>query len=214
MLAVIKTWLATALTAAVFLFSGCSQPQNAPGNDATAAKPTEAAVPSGPVTAKTAYLPLYKSAFKWSPDVVLLGMTAKEMPGLGNTGGRAALWEATFASPAKHTYRIFTYAIAAHQPDISKGINVGHAIPWGGFTRDVLAVPAADFNVDSDAASTTAAADAATWLKKNPGTQLTSFQLGNGYSFPSPVWYVTWGDKKSGYVAIVNATNGNILKKK
>ena len=70
------------------------------------------------------------------------------------------------------------------------------------------------FNVDSDAAYQAAAADGAAWLKKNPDKKLSSFQLGNTYRFQAPIWYLMWGDKKSGYVAFVDATSGKVVKAK
>ena len=210
MLALPKMLLATAMAAAFFSFSGCSQPLS---TDVSTVKASEPAAPE-PVTAKTAYLAMYKSAYKWSPDVVLLGLNSDEKSGFTFNAGKAGLWEATFASLSKHERRTFTYAIAAHSPDIYKGVTVGNGIQWGGATRDVMPIPAADFTVDSDAAYNTAAADAAAWIKKNPDKKVTTFQLGNGYSFPSPVWYVVWGDKKlGGYVAFVNATTGKVMKK-
>ena len=93
-------------------------------------------------------------------------------------------------------------------------MSIGNGVPWGGVTRDVMPIQSSEFTVDSDAAYITAAADAAAWLKKSPDKKLSSFQLGNGYSFPTPVWYAMWGDKKAGYVAIVSATTGKVLNNK
>jgi hypothetical protein len=213
MLASPKTWLATALAAAIFLLCGCSLPSNPAGGDVAAVKANESPNSAEPVTAKTAYWPMYKSAYKWAPDIVLLRIAPKDVSGFTNGGGKAAVWEATFASPSKHEYRIFSYAIAAQPPDIIKGVTIGNAVPWSGVTREVMPIQSSEFNVDSDAVYTTAAADAATWLKKNPDKKMSSFQLGNGYSFPAPVWYVMWGEKKSGYVVFVSALNGKVLKK-
>ncbi|MGC2111368.1 MAG: hypothetical protein WA655_17770 [Candidatus Korobacteraceae bacterium] len=213
MLALPKTLLATALTAAIFFLSACSQPSNPLGGDVITAKASEPANLAAPVTAKAAYVSLYKSAYKWTPDAVMLRLEPKEMPGFQNGGGKAALWEGTFASASQHVYRIFTYAIAAHPPDIYQGVSIGRAIPWGGVTRDAMPIEASEFLCDSDAAYTAAAADAAAWLKKNPDKKLSELQLGNGYRFPGPIWYVMWGDKKSGYVAYVNATTGKVMKK-
>lgn len=207
MLALPKMLLATAMAAAFFSLSG---------TDVTTVKASEPAAPetaTAPITAKTAYLAMYKSAYKWSPDVVLLKLNPDPRPGFGFDAGKAGIWEAMFGSSSKREYRIFTYAVAAHSPDIYKGVTVGNAVPWGGPTRDVMPIPSADFAVDSDAAYSTAAADGAAWIKKNPDKKVTTFQLGNGYSFPSPVWYIVWGDKKSGYVALVNATTGKVMKK-
>jgi hypothetical protein len=215
-----KTWSATALTAAIFLLStifllsGCSQPSQTAGGDVTTVKASEPPSSTEPVTAKTALLPMYRSAYKWAPDVVLLRLNPKDVPGFKNEAGKAGVWDATYGSPSLHQYRVFTYAVAAHPPDIYKGVTIGNALPWAGVTREVTSIPSSDFTIDSDAAYTAAASDADAWLKKNPDKKLTSLQLGNGYSFPTPVWYVMWGDKKSGYVAIVSASTGKVLKAK
>jgi hypothetical protein len=86
-------------------------------------------------------------------------------------------------------------------------------MPWHGATQDAMPIDPSTFQVDSDAAYTAAAADAADWLKKNPDKKLTSIGLGNAYKFHVPVWYVVWGDKKSGYAAYVDAATGKVLKK-
>ena len=220
MLPLSKTWLATGRTAATFLFllifllSGCSQPSKPAGGDAPTPKASESSNPSGPVTAKTALLSMYSSAYKWAHDVVLLRLAPKEMPDVEKGAGKAALWEATFASPSQHAYHVYTYAVAARPLDIYQGVTVGNAVPWAGVTQDAMPIQSSQFQVDSDAAYAAAATDAAAWRKKNPAVKLSSFQLGNGYSFPSPVWYVMWGDKKSGYIALVSATTGKVVKAK
>jgi len=212
MLTLCKVSLATMLMVAIFFLSGCSQPSNPAGGNVPTVKASETAS-TQPVTAKTAYSSMYRSAYQWAPDLVLLKLTPKDVAGFAGDGGKAAIWEGTFASPSKRECRIFSYAVAAHPPDVYQGVTVGSAIPWGGVTREVTAIPSSEFTVDSDAAFTAATTDAEVWLKKNPEKKLSSFTLGNGYSFPAPVWYVVWGDKKSGYVAFVNASTGKVLKK-
>jgi hypothetical protein len=156
---------------------------------------------------------MYTSARKWTTDFVILKLESKEVQGFKNEDGKAAMWEATFASPSLHEYRVYSYAIAAQPPDIYKGVVVGRGMPWGGATRDVMPIQLSDFNVDSDAAYKSAAADAGLWLKKNPDKKLAEFTLGNAYRFQAPVWYLKWGDKKSGYITFVNANTGKVLKK-
>ena len=49
----------------------------------------------------------------------------------------------------------------------------------------------------------------------NPDKKLSTIALGNTYRFQMPVWYMVWGDAKTGgYVAYVDASNGKVLKKK
>jgi hypothetical protein len=157
---------------------------------------------------------MYKSARDWAPDVEVLRLDAKEVPGFKNEAGKAAMWEATFASPGKRESRAYSYAIADALPDVHKGVAAALEAPWGGETRDVMPVDLALFNVDSDAAYAAASAAATDWLKKNPDKPLAVMELGDTYKFQAPVWYLMWGNKKSGYVGLVDAASGKVLQKK
>jgi len=207
---VLKQCAVSAMAVAVLL-AGCSQSAKPPaGDESNAAK--QAAGPPEVVTAKAAFWPMYTAARKWTPDLVTLTLLPKEVPGFTNEAGKAAMWEAMFASPSLHQYRLYSYAITSVPPDIFKGVVAGLRLPWNGITRDAMPVDTTLFNVDSDAAYQAAAADAAAWLKKNPDKKLSALELGNTYRFQAPIWYLSWGDKKSGYVAFVDATSGKVLK--
>jgi hypothetical protein len=196
----------------VMMLVGCSPAtETTVKNDAAAVK--QAVAPVEPIPAKTAFWPLYTAARNWAPDVVLLRLTSKDVPGFKMEDGKAAMWEATFASPSQRGFRLDTYAIT-DAPGVHKGVDTGIKAPWGGVTRDDMPIDTSNFNIDSDAAYTAAAADAATWLKSNPDKKLTSMQLGNLFKFHTPVWYVMWGDPKTGgYGAYVDANTGKVLKK-
>jgi hypothetical protein len=211
MAGLVKRCSVSAVAIAVFLLAGCSQ-STTPSADSGAANTSS--TPPEIVTAKTAFWPMYKSAVTWSSDAETLRISAKEVPGFKNQAGKAAMWEASFGSPSKHQYRVYTYAITTILPDIHKGAAAGIPLAWAGQTRDAMPIDASVFNIDSDAAYQTAAADAAAWLAKNPDKPVTSMELGNTFAFKSPVWYVAWGDKKSGYIGLVNATSGTLYKKK
>jgi len=211
MRSVFKPWAVSAMAVAVLFCAGCSQ--STPAGDASGAAKQSAAPPQL-VSAKTAFWPMNRAAMAWSPDVLFLGITAKDVPGFTNEAGKAAMWQATFGSPHLRKYRIDSYAIATVLPDIHKGPVAGLGLTWGGATRDAMPIDPSTFNVDSDAAYAAAATDAADWLKKNPDKKLSSMGLGNAYKFQKPVWYVVWGDQKSGgYIAYVDAITGKVLKK-
>lgn len=191
---------------AVLLMTACSEPPK------TDASKNEAAGASGPVTGKTAFWQMYKAAYSWSNDMVPLKLESKELPDIKNEAGDAGMWSATFGSFRKHEYLVITYAVAAHPPDIYKGNNVARAVPWGGPARDAMPFQSSDLVVDSDAAYKTALAQADPWLKKHPDKQV-SLQLGNNPTrFSTPVWYVLWGDNKTGYSVFVNAKTGAVAK--
>jgi hypothetical protein len=143
----------------------------------------------------------------------VLRLTAKPVDGFPKQAGKAPMWEAVFASSSKAKYRIFTYSVADVPPSVYKGVNGGLEIAWSGVTRDAMPVDLSQFNVDSDAAYLAASGDAAEWLKKNAGKEVSALEMGDSYRFPEPVWYVMWGTKSAGYAAYVDANSGKVLKR-
>ncbi|HVG92738.1 MAG TPA: hypothetical protein VNB54_14685 [Alphaproteobacteria bacterium] len=201
---------AAALACLLFLAS-CSQTHQAsPKGETETAKP---AAPGGPVSGKTAFWEMYKSAHAWATDLVPLTLESKTITGVKNEPGKAAMWTATFGSPRKHEARTFTYAVAAQPPDIAKGISVGRGLSWSGPTQSALPFNTSDFSVDSDGAYQTALAQAqaAEWVKRHPGKD-PSLAMGNASRFDGPVWLVHWGDQKSGYAVYVSAKSGAVVK--
>lgn len=199
---------------AALLVAGCTGSGSAPAEKNAPEPSTVSAATPEVISGKTAFWPMYKAARGWSPDVVLIRLTAKPLPGFKNESGKAALWEAAFGSPSLHQYRIFTNSIASVPPNIFKGVTAGLAMSWNGETRDAMGIDLTQFNVDSDAAYHTGAGVAGDWLKKNPGKELASFEVGETYRFQGPVWYMQWGDKKSGYSSLVDANSGKVLNRK
>ncbi|HEY6250296.1 MAG TPA: hypothetical protein VI685_10060 [Candidatus Angelobacter sp.] len=196
--------LKAVLSIGIVLMVACSE---APKNESNG-KP----FPSTPVTGKTAFWELYKSAHSWEKtDLMPLKLESKTAPGVKNEAGNAAIWTGTFGSPKQHAAIVITYAVAAIPPDIAKGINVGHPFPWAGPTNDALNFQTSDLTTDSDAAYKTALAKAEPWLKKHPDKEV-SFALGNAARWGTPVWYVLWGDPKTGYSVYVNAKTGVVAK--
>jgi hypothetical protein len=194
---------------AVLLMTACSEQPKTP---ATATESSAASASSNPVPGKTAFFAMYKPAYGWANDVVPLKLESKEIPGIKNADGKAGMWSGTFGSYRKHEAVVISYAVAAHPPDIYKGINISNPIPWGGPSRDAMPFQSSDLATDSDAAYKTASAQAAAWLKKNPDKKV-SFLLGNNPTrFSTPIWYVQWGDAKNGYGVFVSATTGALAK--
>jgi hypothetical protein len=201
-------------TISLIALSACA-PSPKTASTETETKPAQPAPPPEPVPAKTAFWPMYTSARTWTTDFVILKVEAKEVPGFKNENGKAAMWQATFASPSRQEYRTYSYAVAAVPPDIYKGVVIGGPEPWNGtYTRSAMPIQVSEFSIDSDAAYQSAAADAAAWLKKNPEKKLATVELSNSARFQVPTWYFLWGDKKLGYAAFVNATDGKVLKQK
>lgn len=174
---------------------------------------SDSASASGPVTGKTAFWQMYKSAYAWASDLQPLRLESKTVPGVKNADGKAAMWSATFGSPSRHEARVFTYSVAQHAPDVYKGVTVEKPLPWNGSTKDAAVFATSDLSVDSDAAYKTALAQASAWVAQHPDKDF-SCTLGNAQRFQAPVWYVLWGDSKSGYAVFVDAKSGAIVNQK
>jgi hypothetical protein len=175
-----------AVLAAALVLTGCSG-SSTPATSTSDQTAAAAPATPQPVTARTALGPMYKSALSWSSDIQLLGLASQTLPGFQNDAGKAAIWQATFGSASLHQSRVYSNAMPI---DMSM------------------------FTVDSDAAYQTSSAHAADWLKKNPDKPLSELDLGSTFTFRTPTWYVQWGDKKSGYVVLVDASTGAIFKSK
>ena len=198
-------FLRAVVSIAILFLTACSEPpKESSGSSST---------PGAPVSGKTAFWPMYTSAYKWSSDMVPIKLESKEAPGSKSDPGKSGTWTATFGSVGRREAVVITYAIAAQPPEIVKGVNVGHPFPWAGPTHEALAFQSSDLSVDSDAAYKTASTQASAWLKKHPDKEV-SFALGNSSRFSGPVWYVLWGDNKNGYSVFIDAKTGQVAKPK
>lgn len=204
-----KDCLRVALVGAVLVLTACSEAPKPAASETKSEPETKHAVEAaGPVSAKAAFWEMYKVVHAWAPDVAPLGMVSKEVPGIKNGAGKAGRWTASFVSPSRRQVRIVSYSAIAAPPDISKGVDVGPVLPWGGPTRDAMPFQTSEFAIDSEAAYQTASAKAKGWVKAHPGKEATLTLGNNAVRFRAPVWFVLWGTNKSGYAAYVNATTG------
>jgi hypothetical protein len=200
-----KRLSATAIILAFVITTACSE---APKTTETKTEPKkEAPKPPEPVSGKTAFYEMYKPARAWASDLLPLSLANSEVPGMKNEAGKAAMWTAVFVSPSRREARTFSYAVVDQGATIHKGITAGGAEPWSGPTSKSAPFQTTEFVVDSEGAYEKASQKAGTWLKKHPDKSVT-FYLGKASRFPAPVWYLLWGNNKSGNSVYVNATTG------
>jgi hypothetical protein len=197
---------ATALTAAaILILTGCSDAPVA--TEAKTEAPKKPAIPEGPITALTAYYDTYKVARQIAPDVQAASITGNEVEGTKSGEGKYAQWTIVFVSASKQQATTFVYTTVEHN-GLLRGINNSGSMKWGGPTQEATPFANSDFSVDSDAAYKAAAEKGAAWLAKNADKPVSTFALGQSVRVPNPVWYIMWGDKKSGFAAYVNAVTG------
>ena len=181
--------------------------------DTDAAKKAPAGPPE-PVLAKTAFYEMYTPAHAWAADLLPISLKSGEVTGVKNAEGKAGLWIAVFGSPSLRMARTYTYSVADELPTYAKGVKAESPEAWAGPTTAVMTFQTSDFMIDSDAAYKAAAAKAVDWLKDPENAAKTaSLTLGAATRFPAPVWYILFGNAKSGFAAYVSATTGNIITK-
>lgn len=207
-----RSLLLTATAVAVLGLTACSSDAPKPAAATPAAETKKEAAPAKALSGKDAFYEMFDAAHTWAPDIVALSLTSGTVTGIENADGKAGVWTAVFASPSLKQQRTYTWAAAEQLPNIQKGVKAESAEAWGGPTAAVTPFSGSDVTVDSDAAYKTVAEKAAAWLKDNPGKKV-SISLGFATRFPAPVWYIIWGDTKSGFFQFVNAATGNIVTK-
>jgi hypothetical protein len=208
-----KTLLLSAAIVGLIGLAACSsQPAAAPeAKTDTKAAEKKPAGPPEPVTAKTAFYAMYTPARAWAPDLLALSLVSGDVQGVKSADGKFGYWTAVFASPSLHQARTYTYAVAEQLPNIQKGVKAEGTENWAGPTQAQMTFQNSDFTIDSDAAYKIAAEKAGDFLKEHPDKSAT-LTLGAAHRFPSPVWYIIWGDAKSGYVVYLSASSGSIMK--
>jgi hypothetical protein len=198
------------LTVLALALAGCSS--EAPPTETKAEVKKEPEKVAGPITGKEAYEKMYKQGREWSPDIQALSLKSEDVPGQTVADGKAAGWTAVFVSASKGESRTITWALAPFG-DYRKGLNAGQPVKWGGPTTKSKPFSMTEVTLDSDEAQKTAASDpkGAEWLKSNSDKPL-SFYLGAEQKYTAPVWVVTWGSTKEGYIKALNAATGATVK--
>src|ERR1035437_7329833 len=208
-----KLLLTAAAVAAVVAMTACSEaPTPTEIKKAQVETKQEPAKPPEPVAAQTAFYEMYKPARTWAPDLLVLSLISNEVPSMKSVDGKFPMWSAVFVSPSRREARTFTYSVVDDGTTVHKGVDVGGAQSWTGATAKSNPFQTTGFAVNSDAAYKTAYAKAEGWVKQHPGKKV-AFSLGSAARFPAPVWFIIWGDNKSGYAVYVNATTGTVIGK-
>jgi hypothetical protein len=207
-----KILIAATAVVAVVAMTACSEaPTPTEIKKAGVEIKQEPAKPPEPVAAQTAFYEMYKPARAWAPDLLVLSLLGNEVPSMKSVDGKFPMWTAVFVSPSRREARTFTYSVVDDGITVHKGVDAGGAQAWTGATPKSTPFQTTGFVVDSDAAYKIAYAKAEAWVKKHPGKR-AAFSLGSATRFPAPVWFIVWGDTKSGYAVYVNATLGTVIK--
>jgi hypothetical protein len=195
---------AVAAFASALVLSSCSE---TPATTETKPAEMKKEAPPQAIAGQTAFYTMYKPARTWATDLMCLSLAGNDVEGVKSENGKYPMWTAVFVSPSKREARTLFYSVVDHGSDVHKGVTIGGAESWGGPTANSRPFQNSQFNVNSDGAYKTAAEKAGPWLQKNPDKPLKMVLTSTSH-FVNPVWYLLWGDRKSGYETFIDATTG------
>jgi len=199
---------------ALLILAGCSSsnPTAKQNESATASKPA----PKQPEyeTARVAFQKMYLSARGWAADASPFRLQSQFTPGAAEADGKAGLWRASFASPAKRMMKMFVWSGLVGPDAPEPGISFSAEDTWNPSNTSTQPFNIGFLKTDSDAAYQIAQEHGGDKLLKKDPKQPVVFILDWNASNNELVWHVIYGssaDEAKLRVA-VNATTGEFLR--
>ncbi|MBZ5703980.1 MAG: hypothetical protein LAN63_01365 [Acidobacteriia bacterium] len=192
---------------ALALMAGCTSEPS---------KPAEKPQPKPPeyVTGRTAFQKLYISARGWARDAQPFRLESQITTDSKGRDGKAAVWRASFASPAQRGAKPYVWSGTDAQDAPSRGVNPGIEDTYSPTNSSTQIFDVAFLKVDSDKAFEVAQAHGGDkLLEKSPDTPVLYLLDWSG-STNELIWHVIYGttrDEAKLKVA-VNATSGDFMR--
>jgi len=188
-----------ALTPAILL-SGCSSSPE----QKTPPKPVE------PVTGLHGLYQMYQYSRTWAQDLAVVRCSSIDITQVKPQPGKAAAWQAVFASPSLARQRAYTFSVYDASVSLRQGIFADAPTPLASDSHP-FALAAA--RTDSDQAWEIALKHAEEYAGKNPNMPI-SYILEMGRNVNDPVWRVIWGESvtSSVYSVLVDASTGQFAE--
>ncbi len=166
--------------------------------------------PPEPVTGLHALYQMFQRARTWSQDVKVLSQTSIDITQIKAQLGKAAAWQAIFASETLSQKRAYTFSVYDVSATLRQGVFPDAASSW---TNDRRAFALAAVKTDTDQAWETALKHGADYSKKNPDMPI-SYTLELGRTLDEPVWRVIWGESatSSAFSVLISASTGAYLE--
>jgi hypothetical protein len=193
------------------LFTACSstKPAESPSNSSQSAAHAQAKQPQFE-TGRTAFQKMYLAARLWAPDIKPFRLQSQYSPDAPTSEGKAGLWRASFASPAKHAMKMFIWSGLVGPDAPEQGVSFTAEDSWSPTNTATQPFELAFIKIDSDQAYDVAQKHGGEkLLKKNP-KQPVFFVLDWDARKSTLFWHVVYGtsmDDAQLRIA-VNATSG------
>jgi len=190
----------------------CSTPSTSP---TTSNQPAPAAEKREPVlyTGKQCFSQMTGVAARWQADAVPYHLESALNTESNGHDGKSTIWRGMFASPSRHTYKVFTCSGSRLRDEAPIGVTSGAESAYGP-TVPALMFQAFLLTVDSDQAFA-AAQDkgGAKLLEKNP-QQTVLYTLDWNQKDKALLWVVYYGSttNDSKGIGVIDASTGKFLR--
>lgn len=193
----------------VFLAACTSNPS---GSSQPAAKPV--AKQPEYETGRVAFQKMYLSAREWAPDASPFRLQSLNTPYAPVAEGKAGVWRASFASPARNMMKMFVWSgiVGPNAPE--EGVSFSAEDSWSPSNSSDRIFNLAFLKVDTDKAYEVAQKHGGEKLTAKDPKQPVFFVLDWDAARSQLVWHVIYGNSQdeSKLRVAVNATTGEFLR--
>lgn len=205
----VRHTLIACLLLALFTACSSSKPAESPSNSSQTAKKSEARQPQFE-TGRTAFQKMYLGARLWAPDIKPFRLQSQYSPDAPTSEGKAGLWRASFASPAKRAMKMFIWSGLVGPDAPEQGVTFTAEDSWSPTNTATPVFELAFLKIDSDQAFEVAQKHGGEKLLKKNAKQPVFFMLDWDARKSTLLWHVVYGtsmDDAQLRIA-VNATSG------
>jgi hypothetical protein len=202
-------------TAIAIFLAGCqSGQQQAETPAATPAATPKAAPAPQTYTGREAFQRLFVSARGWAPDAQPYRIQSVPTSDANGQDGKAAVWRASFASPARRTIRTFVLSGSTAEGAPERGIMPGVEDTYNPGNRATQVFDLSFLKTDSEQALKVAQEHGGAKILKQTPDQPISYVLEMDPNHNALTWYVAYGNSPSNFKlrVAVNAATGGYLR--
>jgi hypothetical protein len=195
---------------ALALLSACtSKPAGTPSTSEQAAKKSESAQPQYE-TGREAFQKMYLAARLWAPDVKPFRLQSAYTAEAPTSEGKAGLWRASFASPAKRAMKMFIWSGLVGPDAPEKGVTFSAEDSWSPSNSSTQVFDLAFLKIDSGQAYDIAQKHGGDKLLHKDPKQPVFFMLDWDGRKNTLLWHVVYGTglNDAQLRVAVNATSG------
>ena len=199
---------------ALLLLAGCSSSNPTSNRNEPQSAAKLAPKPAEYETGRVAFQKMYLSARGWAADATPFRLQSQFAHQAASTDGKAGLWRASFASPAKRMMKMFVWSGLVGPDAPEKGISFSAEDTWNPTNTSTQPFNIGFLKTDSDAAYQVAQQHGGDKLTQKDPKQPIVFILDWDASKNELVWHVIYGssaDEAKLRVA-VNAATGEFLR--